>query len=1551
MPTTINLSVGSGETKNLTFNCGGTFVPDDIQFVITGSGGDTNTTLSGVAYCSTGASTTAKVATMPGFALSSGQRIILYLSTTNSKASATLNVNSTGDKTIKIGGANTTTSNFTSGYWVCEYDGTNWNLSRLFADVKQDDTTTSSYRKVILSGNTYSSAGTTVSATTGQTYATQYVEVQPSTGKIRSKGFVKTGATVDNILLAGGGDVAQSSFASSGHEHSVSLVSGGTSTVNLAANTAYTLTVGGSSIVFKTPSDNNNNTVTTGKSGVVLGTTGVAVVQQDGTDSGTVALPSSIPSTWLGTSSTTAATGNHTHTTTVATSTGTSQITLAYETKYSITAGGTSYVFTTPSLGTSATTAAAGNHTHTTSLTSGGTSTISLAANTAYTLTAGGTSVIFKTPADNNNVTTGKSGVVLGTTGVAVVQKDGTDSGTVALPSTIPSTWLGTSSTTAAAGNHTHSNYLTSHQTIKVDGVTGATTSHYGTCSTAAGTAAKAVTVTGTPALEAGLRVIVKFTTTNSAGSPTLNVNSLGAKSIYYRGSAITGSSNNILQANRVYEFVYDGTYWQLVGDIDTNTNNVTTGKSSVVLGTTGVAVVQKDGTDSGSVALPSAPPSTWLGTSSTTAAAGNHTHSGYLTSSDLPSYSIVYGNSTSTSNTANITNSNLFINLVKNSNTVVSSINVSGTGGITVTTPDDASEIQIDGSGVLPSTIPSGWLGTSSTTAAAGNHTHSGYLTSHQTIKVDGVTGATTSHYGTCGTAAGTATKVVSVTGTPTLEAGLRVIVKFTTTNTASSPKLNVNSLGAKSIYYRGSAITGSSNNILQANRVYEFVYDGSYWQLVGDINTNSGGTVTSVGLSNATNGGLTISGSPVTGSGTITVGHTNVLSSAQTTQAVYPIAIDKNGHISSYGTAVTIPTYGIASGNSTSTSNTSGVTNGNVHLNLTKNEGSGASVVSNVKMEGTSGVTVYTDESGDIVVDGAGCSGGGGSNSGVAYCNTAASNGAKEAILPGFSFDMSTPFKSHSIILYVANTNTYNGTCTLNVNGTCAGSMRIETYDSYGSETWSYVQGGMLTKGYYFCNFNGNSNSEWYIRKIDTSRGIAFCDSSGSTNKKIASFEGFSLRNNTIILITFSNSNTASSNVTLNVDGTGAFPLYVGTDNIAASSTNLPAGEYVATFVTPGGTNLSRWIVIPFKKAFGIGGEIVCTNSASSTANTSVSSGDVYLNYVENGSVVDSIALHGMGGTTITSAVVDGYTPQIRISSTTGGSGGGATYLSDLTDVESSPLTGNVLQFNGTIWTGGIAVTNVVAGSGLNVTSGDTTTDGGQIGYLDTSGNEETISSTGTIHLTRVNTANSYNGTAKPGFGPTADKTVTSSSNSFYVPYYQVDKFGRVTGSVTRTITINGLGGSGGGSSVSAAAGESMNRGYLAGKITVDNVGTKFIVPPARSVLGGGSQYDYTSQGLVRPRVEYDMTYLGYSEGSSNELSLGTSMNSNLENLFIFTEAPDPSNGKRIALLPIVTVYYRNAFNGRMEAAPFLALDFDVADGIGLFNGYYNVLIPKNK
>ena len=114
---------------------------------------------------------------------------------------------------------------------------------------------------------------------------------------------------------------------------------------------------------------------------------------------------------------------------------------------------------------------------------------------------------------------------------------------------------------------------LSSHQTIKQDGVTGATANRFGTCSTAAGTAAKTVSITsGTFNLEAGARVSVKFSNANTAGTPTLNVNSKGAKNIFHKGAQITTGDNKALLAG-VCDFIYDGTQWHLVGNfIDTNT-------------------------------------------------------------------------------------------------------------------------------------------------------------------------------------------------------------------------------------------------------------------------------------------------------------------------------------------------------------------------------------------------------------------------------------------------------------------------------------------------------------------------------------------------------------------------------------------------------------------------------------------------------------------------------------------------------------------------------------------------------------------------------------------------------------------------------------------------------------------------------------------------------------------------------------------------------------------------------------------------------------------
>lgn len=87
----------------------------------------------------------------------------------------------------------------------------------------------------------------------------------------------------------------------------------------------------------------------------------------------------------------------------------------------------------------------------------------------------------------------------------------------------------------------------------------------YGTCDTAAATAAKVVTLSDTTGwvLVAGTIVGVKFTNSNTASNITLAVNGEAAKSIFYNNAAYTGSSADICgKANCITYYMYDGTNW-----------------------------------------------------------------------------------------------------------------------------------------------------------------------------------------------------------------------------------------------------------------------------------------------------------------------------------------------------------------------------------------------------------------------------------------------------------------------------------------------------------------------------------------------------------------------------------------------------------------------------------------------------------------------------------------------------------------------------------------------------------------------------------------------------------------------------------------------------------------------------------------------------------------------------------------------------------------------------------------------------------------------------
>lgn len=93
----------------------------------------------------------------------------------------------------------------------------------------------------------------------------------------------------------------------------------------------------------------------------------------------------------------------------------------------------------------------------------------------------------------------------------------------------------------------------------------------YITCETASGTAAKTITLTGLTALSTGIRLLVKMTNANTASNATLNINSLGAKPLYYNDKRV--STDNSWEAGEVIDVYFDGTNF--------NSSNVQGGSGS----------------------------------------------------------------------------------------------------------------------------------------------------------------------------------------------------------------------------------------------------------------------------------------------------------------------------------------------------------------------------------------------------------------------------------------------------------------------------------------------------------------------------------------------------------------------------------------------------------------------------------------------------------------------------------------------------------------------------------------------------------------------------------------------------------------------------------------------------------------------------------------------------------------------------------------------------------------------------------------------------------
>lgn len=109
----------------------------------------------------------------------------------------------------------------------------------------------------------------------------------------------------------------------------------------------------------------------------------------------------------------------------------------------------------------------------------------------------------------------------------------------------------------------------------------------YGTCSTAAATVAKEVTLANFDELLTGVTIHVKFTNSNTASNPTLDVNDTGAKRIYRYGTTSPSTSAGwSWYAGAVVSFTYDGSAWimnDMIGNDDTKNTAGSTDTSSKI--------------------------------------------------------------------------------------------------------------------------------------------------------------------------------------------------------------------------------------------------------------------------------------------------------------------------------------------------------------------------------------------------------------------------------------------------------------------------------------------------------------------------------------------------------------------------------------------------------------------------------------------------------------------------------------------------------------------------------------------------------------------------------------------------------------------------------------------------------------------------------------------------------------------------------------------------------------------------------------------------------
>ena len=333
---------------------------------------------------------------------------------------------------------------------------------------------------------------------------------------------------------------------------------------------------------------------------------------------------------------------------------------------------------------------------------------------------------------------------------------------------------------------------------------------NYAVCTTAADHAAKEVSLRGFDLVKGAL-VHIKFANGSTNTEPTLNVNKTGAHAIKWNGETL---QEYFIDKNGIYDFVYDGDYYQMLNGgptvVSPSAKKLETPKA--------INGVEFDGT-------------------------GNISNYGVCDTAQESSTKVATLSGFTLTEGASAR-----IKFTNGNSTTTPTLNINGTGAI----PLKYNGSNLDGDSITTNGIydviydgTSYQIVNGGVTTRAPSATKLANARAINGVQFDGT--CDIANYGVCATPAATAGKTVTINNF-VLAKGASARIRFTFGNTSTSPTLNINNTGAKQLKYNNSAV---QSYFIDAQGTYEVVYDGMYYQLVGNI---AGSSTTTV-INNSTN------------------------------------------------------------------------------------------------------------------------------------------------------------------------------------------------------------------------------------------------------------------------------------------------------------------------------------------------------------------------------------------------------------------------------------------------------------------------------------------------------------------------------------------------------------------------------------------------------------------------------------------------------------------------------------------------------------------------